>query len=495
MMRSLSKDLKEVLETAWPLMLSTGLFSITMFVDRMLLYKESEQSAAAAMAAGTFVWALTCLPAGICGYTSTFVAQYLGVGRVDRALQVVWQGLLIAFCMGPLLMLVGVLCESFFLWSGHEAGLAHREAEYFQWLVPGAWANITAAAMVGLFAGSGKSIVLLYCDAIVTALNGVLAYALIFGYWGFPHMGVRGAALASSIVLVLKLGLLIAFVFRYHRLGVFAQAAARQSTTPQPISQAEATPQSSEPTTAPSESSGMGLIKSLKYDSELMKRLIRYGWPAGVSVVAEAWSFTIIMMIVGNLGERPAAATTLALGVNLIAFIPLIGLGIAVGVLVGKYLVQGQTATAKRMVFAGLLIGMSYAAIFVIFYGGFPDIAMNVYSVGTDAERFDEMRPTLRPLLYFIAAYCIFDAVQTVFVGALKGAGDTLFVLGGHTFAGGFAVSMGLLVSYWFDIGGLYYWWSVISVWVILLSIVFTGRYLHGGWQNKRVIEPQLIED
>lgn len=485
MTRSLSKDLKEVLETAWPLMLSTGLFSITMFVDRLLLYKESEQSAAAAMAAGTFVWALTCLPAGICGYTSTFVAQYLGVGRADRAMQVVWQGLLIAFCMGPILMLVGALCESFFLWSGHEAGLAHREAQYFQWLVPGAWANITAAAMVGLFAGSGKSIVLLYCDAIVTALNGLLAYALIFGYWGFPQMGVRGAALASSIVLVLKLGLLFAFVVRYHRLGVFAKAAASS-----PVSKSH-----SEQTTAPVAANMAGLIGSLKYDSELMKRLIRYGWPAGVSVVAEAWSFTIIMMIVGNLGERPAAATTLALGVNLIAFIPLIGLGIAVGVLVGKYLVQGQTATAKRMVFAGLIIGMTYASFFVVFYGGFPDIAMNVYSVGTDSARFDEMRPTLRPLLYFIAAYCIFDAVQTVFVGALKGAGDTFFVLGGHTFAGGFAVSMGVLVSYWFNIGGLYYWWSVISVWVILLSIVFTARYLHGGWQYKRVIEPQLIED
>ncbi|MFM8397985.1 MAG: MATE family efflux transporter, partial [Pirellula sp.] len=88
--RSRIEDCKELLKTAWPLMLSTGLFSITLFVDRLFLFQYSDAAAAAAMSAGTLFWSVTCLPAGICGYTSTFVAQYLGVGRVDRALHVVW---------------------------------------------------------------------------------------------------------------------------------------------------------------------------------------------------------------------------------------------------------------------------------------------------------------------------------------------------------------------------------------------------------------------
>jgi Na+-driven multidrug efflux pump len=157
-----------------------------------------------------------------------------------------------------------------------------------------------------------------------------------------------------------------------------------------------------------------------------MQRLLHYGWPAGVSVVAEAWSFAIIMMIVGNLGEQAAAATTLALGVNVLAFIPLIGLGIAVGVLVGKYLVQQQVDRAHRVIQAALIIGIAYSSVFAVLYGLFPEYVMNIYAIGNDPERFEAIRPQLKPLLYFIAAYCVFDAFQVIFAGVLKGAGDTM---------------------------------------------------------------------
>jgi hypothetical protein len=57
--------------------------------------------------------------------------------------------------------------------------------------------------------------------------------------------------------------------------------------------------------------------------------------------------------------------------------------------------------------------------------------------------------------------------------------------------------TVGLGVAGWWLFGwdGLLYWWTVITVWVILLAILFTLRYLHGGWKTKRVIEPDLLLD
>jgi len=471
---SLRKDLKEVLATAWPLMLSTGLFSLTLFIDRMMLFRFSASSAGAAMGAGTVLWTINCLPMGVCGYTNTFVAQYLSAKRPTRALQVVWQGILLALCVGPLLALIGLYSEDLFSAMGHSENLARQEAEYFIWLIPGTWATIIASALVGLFSGSGRSMVLLYTDMVVTVVNAVLDYILIFGAFGCPVLGVRGAAIASSIALILKL-LILAYVARKDFqlknkvTGVYVD--------PETLG-----------------SNRAGLAELLKWDFPLMKRLVHFGWPAGVSVVAEAVCFTSIMMIVGRLGEQEADATTLALGVNLLAFIPLVGLGTATGVLVAKYLVREQVETAKRMVFSGLLIGIAYSMIFVVLYGGFPDWIMNVYAIDSDPERFEAMRPMLRPLLYFIAGYCVFDAFQTVFVGALKGAGDTRFVLGGHVFAGATTVIGGVLVNRLTGLDGLYYWWSVIAVWVVMLAVIFTLRYLHGGWQTKRVIEPTVAD-
>lgn len=461
--------------TAWPMMLATGLFSITLFVDRSLLYGYSDSAASAALGAGTILWSINCLPIGICGYTSTFVAQYLGAKRPERALQVVWQGVLLSLIFGPMLLLIGLFAQPFFTWIGHAPHLAEQEAQYLVWLIPGTWATIVASALVGLFAGSGRTMILLYADFVVTVVNGFLDYVLIFGMYGFPSLGVRGAAIASSIALLLKL-IILAMVasrdFRWRSNLIREPSEAKSILTANSSSQVR---------------------DLLKWDWPLMKRLVHYGWPAGVSVVAEAWSFTIIMMLVGRLGDQAAAATTLALNVNLIAFIPLVGLGTAVGVLVGKYLVQDQISKAKRMVRSGLIVGIAYSLVFVILYGGFPDWVMTIYALDSEPERFEAIRPVLRPLLLFIASYCVFDAFQTVFVGALKGAGDTRFVLGGHVFAGSLAVVSGVTLNQ-FGWEGLYFWWSIITAWVVLLAVIFTLRYLQGGWQTKRVIEPPVVE-
>jgi MATE family multidrug resistance protein len=468
--RSRVEDCKELLKTAWPLMLSTGLFSITLFVDRLFLFQYSDAAAAAAMSAGTLFWSVTCLPAGICGYTSTFVAQYLGVGRVDRAMHVVWQACLLALGLVPILVFLGLMSYRLFIAFGHQEELAKYEYEFFLGLVPGACATILSSALVGLFAGSGRPIVLLYCDALATLTNVVLDYGMIFGNLGFPKWGVAGAAAASSISLSLKCVLLVAFAYWYFKTGRFGAWSVASSVAP-------------------------NLGQLLKWDFPLMRRLIRFGWPAGVSVVAEAWSFAIIMMIVGNLGERPAAATTLALGVNVLAFIPLIGLGIAVGVLVGKYLVQNQIQIAQRVVHAALAIGIFYSGIFAVLYGLFPEQVMGIYAIGNDPQRFESIKPDLKPLLVFIAGYCVFDSFQVIFSGVLKGAGDTHFVLLGHAVGGFGTVGLAVLGQKLFGWDGLFYWWGVISVWVFVLAIIFTGRYLHGGWKTKRVIEPDLAED
>jgi len=182
---------------------------------------------------------------------------------------VVWQGILLALCIGPILAIFGYNAELLFSAVGHSENLARQEAEYFVWLIPGTWASIIASALVGLFSGSGRSMVLLYTDMVVSVVNGVLDYIMIFGFLGCPELGVRGAAIASSIALILKLVILACvarkdFQLKNKEAGVYV-----------------------DPETLGSNRAGMAEL--LKWDFPLMRRLIHFGWPAGVSVVAVAF--------------------------------------------------------------------------------------------------------------------------------------------------------------------------------------------------------------
>ncbi len=371
---------------------------------------------------------------------------------------------------GPLFLLLAIFIGQLFQWFGHPGDLIAMEVEYFRWIAPGAWAMVFSSAMTGLFAGIGKTRILLVCDFVSTLINVIGDFVLIFGYLGFPKMGVAGAALASSISIFAKVIILSYIVWRFwkrQQAGVESNKASGSSDVPA----RDFTP---------------------RFDWQLTKRLLWYGWPAGVQMLAESVSFSIIMLFVGQLGSLKMAATTLALGVNLIAFVPINGLGMAVSVLVGQSLTSQRVDLAKRYVQSGLWIGGIYASIFAVLYGVFPDFSLSIYEIGTDPERFAEMRPLLKPLLLCIAGYCIFDALQIVYVAAIKGAGDTPFVLGASIVIGVTVVGLGKWLGDLFG-SDLYWWWGVIFAWVLLMAVVFGSRYYQGKWMTMRVIEPDLV--
>ena len=123
-----------------------------------------------------------------------------------------------------------------------------------------------------------------------------------------------------------------------------------------------------------------------------------------------------------------------------------------------------------------------------MFIGLTPDAMLSLYAVGASPERFERIRPLLVPLLQIITVYCIVDGLQVVFVGAIKGAGDTWFVLLATFLISAAAVCIGIVCQSMLG-PSLMLWWFVIAGWVTTMGLVFAGRYLSGAWESKRVIE------
>ncbi|MEM6273127.1 MAG: MATE family efflux transporter [Bacteroidota bacterium] len=283
----------------------------------------------------------------------------------------------------------------------------------------------------------------------------------VFFYdFGFPKLSVIGAGIASSFSFIVTAVILFALAYQHVRKTGALEALVGG--------------------------------KAWWYFSPIeAKRLLYFGTPAGAQMAAESMSFSVIMLSVGSLGEYAMAATTLALGVNILAFVPMNGLGMALGVLVGQCLTAGKVKAAERGVRSAIIIAMIYTSFFVLAYGVFTDWTLSLYAFQMPPERFETIRPILRLLLRFIAAYCLFDAIQIVFVGAIKGAGDTFFVLIGSAIIGLSVVGLGFAGTFVFE-SSVYYWWAVISIWVLVMAIVFSSRFATGKWKTMRVIEADL---
>lgn len=446
-----------LIRLALPLMLSSAFVSLTLFTDRTLLYWQSEAAASAAMGAGTLYWSLICLPMGLLGYTSSFVSQYRGAERVDRIGVAYQHAMAIAWAFVPLLILMILGAREIFSRSGHGSELVNLETSYMRVLLVGGIGVLFYSVQSGLLTGHGRTRTVLAIDFAATLLNLGLDAVLIFGFGPIPAMGILGAALATTISFWIKIPLAHWVIHRDRKIIDAYRVGQR-----------------------------------LPWEFDMFRRLVVYGAPAGLQMLAEAGCFTIIMLQVGNLGELPMAATTLALGLNVLGFVPMIGLGVGVGVLVGQHLTEGRLDLARRTVLCGLGVSLVYTGTFAGLIGLAPDWMMSLYAMGAEPERFERMRPLLSPLLRIIAIYCILDGLQIVFVGAIKGAGDTWFVLFATFIVSVASVLAGVWLQSTFG-ASLMLWWYVIAGWVSSMGLVFAWRYLSGRWETKRVIEPPPI--
>ncbi len=443
---------REVLKIAVPLILSTGAWSVQHFVDRMFLTWYSRDALAAASPAGMLNFTFASFFIGTTAYVNTFVAQYSGAGRPERVGPSVWQGIYFGLIAGVFMLGLIPFADRLFAWVGHDPAIRALETEYFKILCIGGPA-ITGSAMSAFFSGRGKTVPVMWVNFVATGLNIVLDYALIFGNWGFPRMGIRGAAWATvaafftSSVLFMILMLRPEFRKRFNTLGGW------------------------------------------RPHRDLFGRLVRFGVPTGIQFMLEILGFSIFIVMVGRLGTVPLAATNITFNISALAFLPMLGMGMAISTLVGRYLGQDRADLAERSTWSALHLCMVYMGTMAAGYVVLPELFMRPFASHADPQTFRPVQEMGVVLLRFVAVYSVFDAMYIVFAGGIKGAGDTRFVMWASTvLAWGFMVIPAYLACVVYG-WGLYVAWVFITVYIVLAGLVFLARFRGGKWKSMRVIE------
>jgi len=444
---------REVLTIAIPLILSTAAMSIQHFVDRIFLTWYSPEAIAAAMPAGILNFTILSLFIGTASYVSAFVAQYYGSKQYEKIGKAVWQGIYFSLIVIVVMLIFIPLSDPIFKLAGHSPEVMELESQYFTILCLGGFFPVVSSALSGFFSGLGSTWTVMWVNAVVTVINIILDYLLIFGNFGFPELGIKGAAIAT--VLAIAFGMILFFIMIF-------QKSYREK---------------------------YGIIKGMPFDKELFQRLIRYGFPAGFQFFIDMLGFTLFLMLVGRYGKIELAATNIAFNINNLAFMPMIGLGIAVSVLVGQNLGDNKAEAAEYATWSAAHLSFIYMSLISVCYLVFPKVFLQPFGAVGDAKAFAQILDYGIILLRFVAFYSLFDAFLIIFSSAIKGAGDTKFVMKAIMIA-----SWGLLVipSYFAIVvfkWHLFVAWGIASVYIASLGLIFFLRFRNGSWKKMLVIE------
>ncbi|WP_093966911.1 MATE family efflux transporter [Actibacterium lipolyticum] len=343
----------------------------------------------------------------------------------------------------------GVLTLPVFLASGpllRAAGQADSAAQLaHQYLVINGWAMVPALIVMVLksyLAALERTRVVLWVTLGAVGVNILVNYALIFGNWNAPELGIRGAAIASLVVHIASMLALVAYA-------------------------AWATPEHT-------------IFQRLwRPDWEAAVQVFRLGWPIGLTSLAEVGLFGAASLMMGWLGTLPLAAHGIALQIASATFMAHLGLSSAVTVLAGKALGQRNEANLRRTAIVGITLSMSLAGATMVLFFAMPETLIGLFLDPADPARSDVMAIAVG-LLAAAAVFQVADSAQVMALGLLRGVQDTRvpMVMAGISY---WLVGMPVAYALGFvlDMGGVGIWLG-LAAGLALAGVLMMTRFWRG---------------
>ena len=231
--------------------------------------------------------------------------------------------------------------------------------------------------------GLGLTRQAMWLSVLANVVNAALCYALVFGHWGAPAMGLMGSAWATLIARILMAALMAAYVLRAPRLREYRAAVTRWLP-----------------------------------DAATLRRLFDLGAPIGVQMAFEVGAFAASALMIGWLGAAPLAAHQVAINLASITYMAASGISAAATIRVGNLQGRGRLAEARQAGFAAYLLGFAFMGTMALLFVGTRHVAPLLYSHDPNVVA------QAGTLLLIAALFQVSDGLQVVGLGALRGLED-----------------------------------------------------------------------
>lgn len=457
----------ELLSIAGPAVVTMVSYTIMQFVDMVVVSRLGAGAVAAVGNGGIAAFVASSVLFGVLGLINTYTSQNLGAGKPRAGAAYAWNGLWMvlaywALILMPFAYFMPQAFDGMRAIFGVEADpvVTTMAVEYGRIAIYGMGLMLAARGLAHFFYGVQRAKWVMISAIIANGINIPVTFALVLGWWGLPPMGVAGAALGTVIGSAIELGILLV-VF----LG-------------------------------PKFNKAFGTRAAWRFSWTHWKDIIRLGWPAGLMFGNELFCWFVFMStLVAHFGTAHNDAGWITLRFMHIAFMPAVGLSMAVTAVVGRVVGAGRYDLATQRMRLGLIMAMAYMGLC-----GLAMVLFREQLIGIFANRMAENNPELLPyveeviriggaMLIVAAAFQLFDAMAITFVGALRGAGDTIWpgvvtaVLSWVWIIGGGYLAIELFPE-WGSLGP----WTGAAAFIITLALALAWRWKSGAWKRIKVV-------
>jgi multidrug resistance protein, MATE family len=444
--------IRELLLLALPMIISTACDGVMTFTDRLFLARVGSEQMNAALGGGVTMQMLMFFFMGLIGYSTALVAQYFGAGEKHNSAISAFQAILVTILAWTVVLLLKPLIYLYFEFMKIPETQIAYQVEYLNILAIGSIFSMLRYTLGCYFTGIGKTKVVMTATMVAMVVNVILDYILIFGKLGFPAMGVAGAALATVAGGFCAMVILIVAYFGLTNRLEF------------------------------------GISESFRYDWKIMKKLIYYGSPAGAEMFLNFLAFATVVSLFHAQGEVVATASTIMFNWDMVSFIPLVGIEIAITSLVGRYMGAEQPEIAHYSAISAVKTGILYSVIILCVFLLFPEGLVRVFHPDSQSAVFEEAVPIAVSMVRLASLYVLVEAVMVALIGTLRGAGDTHFTMIVSVSVHWLIVPMLYLALNVFHFSVLVSWFLLI-IFYLVFSLLIILRFLRGKWKSIRVIQ------
>lgn len=357
--------------------------------DVVILGRLGAAHLAAIVLSSQFFFTLFILGSGFANAVMPMVAQAYGRGDTVSVRRSVRMGMWVALLYSALMVPVFYNAENVLLFAGQKPEVAALAGSYLKIAQWGMAPALLFMTLRGLVSAHGRAGVVLYVTIVVLTVNAFFAYALVLGHFGFPAMGIEGAAIVSFGVNVLSFLLITAYIQsrpEMRRYDLF--------------------------------------VRFWRPDWPAFREVLLLGLPIGLTMLAEVSLFTGASLLMGRIGTLELAAHGIALQLASIAFMIPLGLAqagtVRVGVAHGRGDYTGVVRASWAVLIAAAIIAVGGGLLFALI----PTTLASVFLDKAGAD-FVAVLAIAGPFVVIAGIFQLVDGLQAIAAGLLRGLKDT----------------------------------------------------------------------